>query len=163
MSGVYFDENRKYKIDLSSAIWSTSRLHDLYKVIGNELSDVDWIAETEDEVLLIEYKNPSFVGKNSKNEFYMKVQKKYYGSAFFMLARKNEKSLNFFYIIEPGIMDSVQRGRATASIKRRLPFLLQEDADILVPLINEFRLVNVAEWNESYPEFPMIPVTEGKK
>ena len=120
MNGVYVDENRKYQIDLTAATRSTCKLHDLYKTIGNELSDVDFIAETDNEVFLIDYKNTSFIGKNGKNEFYTKMWKKYYGSTFFMLSRKNEKPINFVCIVEPEIMDSVQRKRATASIKKRL-------------------------------------------
>ena len=77
MSGVYVDENKKYQIDLTTAKWSTGRLHDLYKTIGNELSDVDFIAETDNEVFLIDYKNTSFTGKYGKNEFYAKMWKKY--------------------------------------------------------------------------------------
>ena len=102
-----------------------------------ELSDVDFIAETDKKVFLIEIKNTSFVGKNGKNEFYTKMWKKYYGSTFFMLSRKNEKPINFICVVEPTIMDSVQHKRATASIKKRLPYVLQNDSDIFVPLIND--------------------------
>ena len=160
MSGIYVDENRKYQIDLSSATWHTDRLHELFKTIGNELSDVDWIAETESYVFLIEYKNTSFVGKNGKNEFYTKMLKKYYGSAFFMLSRKNDKPLNFVCVVEPAIMDSVQRKRATASIKKRLPYVLQADRDILVPLINDCFVLSIDEWNTEYPDFPLMPYVE---
>jgi len=160
MSGVYVDENRKYQIDLTAANWSTSRLHDLYKSIGNELSDVDFIAETDDEVFLIEYKNTSFAGKNGKNEFYSKMWKKYYGSTFFMLSRKNEKPINFICVVEPAIMDSVQRRRATASIKKRLPYVLQDDSEIFVPLINDCYVLSIDEWNNEYPGFPLRPFEE---
>ena len=163
MSGIYVDENKKYQIDLSAADWSTERLHDLYKTIGNELSDVDWIAETDSEVFLIEYKNTSFAGKNGKDEFYMKMWKKYYGSAFFMLSRKNEKPLNFVCVVEPAIMDSVQRKRATATIKKRLPFVLQGDADIFVPLIKDCYVLSIDEWNTEYPNFPLQPFEEVSK
>ena len=155
MSGIYMDENKKYQIDLTAASWSTGRLHDLYKTIGNELSDVDWIAETDSEVFLIEYKNTSFAGKNDKNKFYTKMWKKYYGSTFFMLSRKNKKPINFVCIVEPAIMDSVQRKRATASIKKRLPYVLQNDSDIFVPLINDCYILSIKEWNSKYPNFPL--------
>ena len=52
MSGIYFDENMRCKMDLTAACWSTNKLHELYTTtIGNELSDVDWIAETESTAL----------------------------------------------------------------------------------------------------------------
>ena len=153
MGSIYNDEHKKCQIDLTFAEWSTAGLHDLYKTIGNELSDVDWIAETSDEVFLIEYKNTNFVGKTGKNEFYMKLWKKYYGSMFFMLAQKNTKPVNFICIVESEVMDSVLRKKATASIKRRLPFSLQENPSIIVPLINNFKILTIAEWNTQYPQF----------
>ena len=157
MRGIYFDEAMKCKIDLRAALWSTDKLHEVYRAtIGNELSDVDWIAETESDVFLIEYKNTSFAGKNGKNEFYTKMWKKYYGSAFFMFARKNTKAINFICIIEPESMDSVQRRRATASIKKRLPYTLQESPLIFTPLINDFKIVTIEEWNSLYPYFPLV-------
>jgi len=155
MSRVYSDENNRCRIDLSSADWATDELHELYKTIGNELADVDWIAETANEIYLIEYKNTSFVGKNGKNEFYIKIWKKYYGSAFYMLARGNIKPINFYCVVEPAIMDSVQRKRATASIKKRLPYELQDRTEISATLINDFSVISIDEWNEKYPEFPI--------
>ena len=58
MSQIYQDENRQYQFDFSSALWATDHLHGIYSQnkVGI-LSDVDFIAETEDSVLLIEYKN----------------------------------------------------------------------------------------------------------
>lgn len=156
MDGIYTDENRKYQIDLSAAIWHMGTLKQLYdETIGGALSDVDWIAETEDEIFLIEYKNPSFVQKHGKNEFYFKVQQKYYGSTFFMLARENKKPINFMYIIDDGIMDSVLRKKATASIMKRLPFELQKKEEIFLPLIKQFSILIPTEWNDTYPQFPL--------
>ena len=66
MSGIYYDEHRKYQIDLRKTIWSTDGLHELYrKTIGNELSDVDWIGETESAIYLIEFKTPTFTQDES--------------------------------------------------------------------------------------------------
>jgi len=58
MSGIYYDEHKTHKIDLSKTIWSTGQLHSLYEqTINNVLSDVDWIGETTDNILLIEFKS----------------------------------------------------------------------------------------------------------
>jgi len=166
MDGIYFDEHEKYQIDLRFAIWKTDRLHEMYKTIGNELSDVDWIAETNDEIFLIEFKNTRFAttkkeyeddALEGKKEFYDKICKKYYGSTFFVLTRKNTKPINFICVVEPEIMDSTLRKRATASIKKRLPFELQNDTDILINLINKFEILDINEWNNQYPYFPLKP------
>ena len=54
----FVDENQEYEIDLSNAIWATDRLNSIYNTaINSTLSDVDFIAETEEEILFIEYKN----------------------------------------------------------------------------------------------------------
>jgi len=66
MSGIYYDEHEKFQIDLRKTIWSTDGLHNLYKTtIGNELSDVDWICETESTIYLIEFKTPTFTWDDS--------------------------------------------------------------------------------------------------
>ena len=63
MTRIYQDENRKFQFDFSAALWATDRLHDIYaqNKVGI-LSDVDFIAETEDSILLIEYKNADIAG-----------------------------------------------------------------------------------------------------
>jgi len=48
------------------------------------------------------------------------------------------------------------RKKAQASIKKRLPFELQENPEITIKLIKDFKVVSIAEWNREYPAFPLI-------
>ena len=187
MSGIYYDEHREYQMDLRETIWSTDALHELYKdTIGGGLSDVDWIGETENEIYLIELKNPKFVQnsdlcmckgcdcdackaeakectkcnktvikkaikKDNKSEFIEKVEKKYYGSAFYLSIIGKLKPVKYYCVVDHPLVDSVWRNRATASIKRRLPFELQERNNI-IKLIEDFRVLSVEDWNDSHRE-----------
>jgi len=151
-------------IDLRAAIWSTDKLNAEYKTIGNFLSDVDWIAETDNEVFLIEYKNactkkaknPDALSEKIKTDaFYDRVVRKYYGSVFYMLACGKRKPFNLICVIEAPSLDIVMRKRAQASIKRRLPFELKENPDITIKLIKDFKVVSIDEWNREYPYLPL--------
>ena len=165
MSGVYTDENMTCQIDLRAAIWSTDKLNVEYKAIGNFLSDVDWIAETDNEVFLIEYKNActkkaqnpiAFKEKIKTEDFCDRILKKYYGSVFYMLACGKRKPFNLICVIEAPLLDSFMRKKAQASIKKRLPFELQENPEITIKLIKDFKVVSITEWNREYPAFPLI-------
>jgi len=85
---------------------------------------------------------------------YDNIIKKYYGSAFFALSCGKTKPIHFFVILESKLMDdSFMRGRAEASIKKRLPFKLQQNPEILNVLIENFKICSIPEWNELYPMF----------
>lgn len=46
------------KIDFSSAVWSTNKLNRVFhSTVSSILSDVDFVAETDKEILFVEYKN----------------------------------------------------------------------------------------------------------
>ena len=57
MPNIYTEENGVYCIDCTNAIWSTDRIHDVYHESGLMLSDVDFVIEDTDSLLLVEYKN----------------------------------------------------------------------------------------------------------
>jgi len=166
MGGVYIEENGIYQIDLSSAIWSVGNLRDVYCSIGNTLSDVDFIAETEDAVFLIEYKNTEIENATDPNAFEEKIKSgklydnlvsKYYGGTFYLLASDRKKPIHFIAILESKLMeDTFTRRRAEASIKKRLPFKLQENLDIVHSLIEDFKIWSISEWNEHFPMFPLV-------
>ena len=68
MSVIFKYENESWKINFSSALWATDKLHEIFSVIKNSfLSDVDFVAETEDFVLFVESKNSNF--KEAKHKF----------------------------------------------------------------------------------------------
>ena len=57
MNKIFVEENGIYQIDLSATVNAVGDLRKKYESIGNFLSDADWIAETDDNIFLIEYKN----------------------------------------------------------------------------------------------------------
>jgi len=164
MSGIYIEENRRYQIDLRAALWSTDNLRDIYSSIGNTLSDVDFVAETDDSIFLIEYKNTeienainpkAFEEKVENGKLYDNIVNKYYGGTFYLLACDKKKPIHFIAILESKLMeDGFTRRRAEASIKKRLPFKLQENPDIINALIKDFKILSISEWNTQFPMFP---------
>lgn len=96
---VLLEENKKYKFDFSDLeyVWE---MHDLTNNIM--LSDVDFITETDKEVLFIEYKNASIEGAVNPNgmlekikgeDFYKRIARKYYDSfCYFGLAKEMKKN-----------------------------------------------------------------------
>jgi len=165
MSGVYTEENGLYRIDLRAAVWSSGSLNDAYKVIGHTLSAVDFIAETDNAIYLIEYKNTkienavnprAFEEKISNGKLYSSIARKYYGGMFYLFACEKRKPVHYIAIIESELMeDIVLRKRATASIKRKLPFNLQTQTEITNSLIDGFKICSISEWNNDFPMFPI--------
>ena len=167
MNKIFVEENGIYKIDLNAAVSAVGDLHEKYKSIAHILTDVDFIAETEDEIFLIEYKNTDienardpkvFKEKIKNGTFYDNLLKKYYGSAFYILACKKEKPINYICIIESTFLDNPMRKRMLASIKKRLPYKLQDMTEISANLINDFKVLSINEWNEQYSIFPLTKV-----
>lgn len=55
---IYTEENNRYQIDLSKSIWSmNSDFFKIYPKIRSFVNDVDWVLETERELILIEFKD----------------------------------------------------------------------------------------------------------
>jgi len=157
MDGLYYDEKKTFQINLSSANWSTGDLHEIFGVIGNFLNDVDWITETENSLLLIEFKDYS-KGEHridDKEKYYQNILSKYYGSAYFLFACGKKKPMDFILIVNSPLMDTVIGKRAEASIKKRLPFILQNNPEIPNQLINHFWILSISDWNDRYPMFPL--------
>ena len=58
MDRVFWDETKSCTIDFSAAEWATDAIHDVFQTAKlSILCDVDFVAETESELLLVEYKN----------------------------------------------------------------------------------------------------------
>jgi len=167
MNRVYIEENGVYQIDLRAALWSMENLHFVYESIGNMLSDVDFIAETDDAMLVIEYKNTevekaqrkkakdAFIDKADSGKLADSIVKKYYGSTFYLLACGRRKPVRFIFILETTLIDSVSKKLLYDSVWSRLPFKLQKNYPEIGQLITGFEILSVTEWNEKYPEFPL--------
>ena len=159
MDNIFYDENNKFQIDLSAAQKPLGNLHSKFKSIGNIISDVDWIAETDDEVILIEFKNyeekEHIPEGNEVGSTYQKYARKYYGSVFYYLSCGNQKPFDYVVVLESPHMDNVVRNWYRNSIMKLLPFKLQEMSEIAIPLIRNFQVMSVSEWNKLYPQYPI--------
>ena len=61
MQNILVEENGYYYIDCSKAIWSTDEINSVYKKAKLHLNDVDFVIETEDILILVEYKNANII------------------------------------------------------------------------------------------------------
>lgn len=57
MQNILVEENGCYYIDCSNAIWSTDEINSVYKEAKLHLNDVHFVIETDDILILVEYKN----------------------------------------------------------------------------------------------------------
>lgn len=156
MSSVYTEEHNEFQIDLSKAGWSLGNLKDIYKTIGNILNDVDWVAETEDSLMLIEFKNwrkGHII--DDMEQFYQNTARKFYGTAYYLMSIGKTKPMSYVLVIASPPSDNVINKRAQASIMKRLPFRLQENPNIERTLILSFKIFGINDWNEAYPFFPL--------
>lgn len=179
MSQVFYDEHHLYEIDFSSATWATDQLHDIFHSAGlTILHDVDWVVETNDELLLVEYKNSNHPNARNvfnplKNEKLDNVARKYYESIYFLQAtrRVENKKKKFVYILEYKNSDSVTLNMVRNQLICRLPFRLQKEFDNLIEdnqlvlssnWIDDLEVLSIAEWNENYAQFPLRLVEGGR-
>lgn len=163
---VLVDENNKFQFDFSELayVWE---MHDVVR--RTMLSDVDFITETENEVLFIEYKNANVEGaanpdgmlkKMGHRDFYTKIARKFYDSLLlFWASDGNEKELPIVYvlIVEHPILDKKLRRQLKLKIMNQLPFKLASEK-IKREIISTFEVYNLEEWAERFPEIKISAV-----
>lgn len=144
-------------------------MHDTYSQnkVGI-LSDVDFIAETEDSMLLVEYKNANVPGSAHPEAFNPLDQKrenriafKYYDSWIYLAAMQKSKPVKYVHILEYPNDDAVMRKRIRNRIANLLPFKLQKLPEIKMEMIHDFEVLSISEWNAhtQYKTFPITPVS----
>lgn len=165
MGNVFTEENGKYKIDCSKALWATDEVHEQYHAAKCSLSDVDWILETDRKIVLVEYKNANVVGAHNPEAFKPKeekvidkVVKKFYDSLHYLTLLGKTKPKEYIYILEYPNGDSVSRKMIRNRMKKKLPFVLQENVGEDRKLIEKLDVLSIDEWNanERYGEFPIV-------
>ena len=100
----YTEENGKYIIDCSAAIWSTDKIHNYYQGSApqfgnlNFLKDTDWVIESDTAIYLVEYKNSNISDaakpeafKPEKGETIKKVAEKYFDTHHFLILLNKNK------------------------------------------------------------------------
>lgn len=166
MSNVFTEENGNYKLDCSKALWATDELHEQYHAAKCSLSDVDWILETDEKIVLVEYKNANIAGAYNPEAFKPKdekvidkVVKKFYDSLHYLTLLDKTKPKEYIYILEYPNGDPVSRKMVRNRMKKKLPFVLQGHIGEGRKLIEKLDVLSIDEWNtnERYGEFPIMP------
>lgn len=159
---IFTEENGVYQVDFSEALWASDKAH-LF-LSGLPLSDVDWVAETISGFLFVEYKNSNiknasnpeaFLVKLEEEKHYTNISKKFYDSlVFLIMSNKMPKDITYIYIFETPTMDSTMRKMLRNKILKYLP--LKQHPDSENSLMSHFDILSIREWNEHYPNFPLV-------
>ena len=175
MPDVLIEENRNYGIDCRKAVWATGEIHEAYHACGlpDILCDADFVLETEDSILLVEYKNSNIpearahAAENTEYDPFQqkkfnKVVRKYYDSLHYLRLLGKEKPIHYVFILEYPKGDSSSRKLLRNRMKDHLPFGLQERVGKGIKLIEAVDVVNIDEWNANafYGQFPIKPVAQ---
>ena len=153
-----------YYFDCTKSLWATDQLHQAYCLTGGSLNDVDLIIETEEKIIMMEYKNASISGAANPEAFQPgadkkinNVVKKFYDSLHYMYLLKKKKPKEFVYVLEYPNGDSVSRKMIRNRLKQKLPFKLQDLVEGNVKLIDKEEVVSINEWNQN-GEYGMFPI-----
>ncbi len=162
---IHKEENQVYQFDFSSAVWSTDKLNSLFNnTVASILSDVDFVAETDSDILFVEYKNSNIASASNPNAFVpssdkstLKIAYKFYDSYIYIQACGHKKPYRYIYILEYPMGDSTTRKMIRNKIASKLPFQLQTDGDIKQQIISSFEVLSIDEWNNNplYSKFPI--------
>lgn len=169
----YTEENGKYIIDCSAAIWSTDKIHNYYQGSApqfgnlNFLKDTDWVIESDTAIYLVEYKNSNISDaakpeafKPEKGETIKKAAEKYFDTLHCLMLLNKNKSKKYIYVVEYPAGNSTSRLMLRNKLKEYLPFKLQAQlAGGRIKLIDEVRVVDIAEWNAD-AELGKYPILE---
>lgn len=93
--GTFTEENGKYCINCDAAIWATDEIHDQYITVQSSLSDVDFVIETEEKLLMVVYKNALVAGAEHPETFQPNSDKKIYS-----IVKKFYDSLHYLTLME---------------------------------------------------------------
>lgn len=175
MPDVLIEENRNYGIDCRSAVWASDEIHEAYHACGlpEILCDADFVLETTDSILLVEYKNSNVpearAHATEATEYdpfqpkkFNKIVSKYYDSLHYLRLLGKEKPIHYVFVLEYPKGDSVSRRLLRNRLKDHLPFRLQDRVGTGIKLIESVNVVNISEWNENetYGQFPIKPVPQ---
>jgi hypothetical protein len=117
MNAVYIEENGAYQFDFSQALWATDELHRAFHSTHVDLSDVDFVAETETELILLEYKNATITGavkpeafRPSDDNKIKKIAWKYYDSWIYLMALKKKNLVHMSIFLSTQELTSNPKG-----------------------------------------------------
>lgn len=169
MEKIFTDETPpSLQIDFSEALWATDKLNSIFHNAGVQLNDVDFIAETENELIFVECKNANRVDaanpdfNPAKDKILNTVARKYYDSLNFCVF--SERGVNkrkiYCFIVEAKLGSLTLRNYWKVLLATRLPFELQKQNHFPIKMIDELNVMSISEWNEKYPQFPITRLIE---
>lgn len=169
MSKIFTEENGKYSIDCTKAIWATDQMHSDYQQAKIHINDVDFLIEDENYLLMVEYKNANISGAVNPEAFKPMEQKKvtmvvrkFYDSLHYLKLLDKKKPVQYIYVLEYPKGDVITRKRMRNRLKEELPFALQKNIGNGVKLIDKVDVASIDEWNqnENYGKYPIFSVQE---
>ncbi len=165
MGDIYTEENGLYQLDLRQADWSME-LHPLYRETHLDLADVDYICELHGEILFIEYKNAKIAFEKgfragdafnpAEDKKIDSMARKFFDSYFYLASHHKSRPVHYIYILEWPKGDVMMRKMLREKIARKLPFLYQWQEHLEPPVIEEFQVLSIDEWNERYQDAPLF-------
>ena len=173
MPDVLIEEKKNYGIDCRKAVWASDEIHEAYHACGlpEILCDADFVLETTDSILLVEYKNSNVPEARAhathateynpfQSDKFNKIVSKYYDSLHYLRLLGKEKPVHYIFVLEYPKGDSASRKALRNRLKKRLPFSLQDRVGTGRKLIESVNVVNIDEWNIDaiYGQFPIKPV-----
>ena len=162
------EENGRYVLDCHNALWATDKIHSTYQQAKVRLNDVDFVLETEDLLILVEYKNAKISGaahpetlNPHEDKRVNLIWRKYFDSLHYLALNGRTKPRHYVYILEYPNGDETARKRLRMRIKKDLPFSLHTVLGIESEVISAFSVLSIQEWNdhELYGRFPFVPVS----
>ena len=167
MDKIFIDENGEYGLDYSAADWASDQMHQIYHDAKVLLSDADFVLESVDAIMVVEYKNAdtkkakAFRDRTAPfnpmdNKKFASVVRKFYDSYHYLYLLGKDTPVQYIYVIEAPNGDSTMRKRLRDRLKTQLPFALQKKFNTGIRMIDKVDVVSIAEWNENstYGKYP---------
>jgi len=166
MNMMLTEENGVYQFDCSKALWATSEIRDQYfNAKIHVLKNADFIIETSDELLIVEYKNSTISGaikplafNPTDDKLKDDLARKFYDSLHYLRLKDKTKPKQYIVIIEAAGSDRAMRLRLRDRVMKELPFSLQTNMNTGIRMLDECQVLSIAEWN-AHPKYGLYPCT----
>ena len=170
MERIFAEENGFYALDCTKSIWATDKIHDAYHQAGFPWSDVDWVIETENDFLLVEYKNAAVPGAAnpakfdlSKGDIAEKVSRslalKYYDSQHFLSLLQTKKPKRYICVLEFPNGDYRIRQNMCVLVSEKILSLpgCMSPIETLEKPVESVEVLSINEWNHHplYGRYPL--------
>lgn len=178
MPCILVEEKKQYYFDCKNAVWATDEIHEIYHACGlpEVLSDVDFIIETTEHILMVEYKNSNIpdarIHANTTKEYdpfqsekFNKIVSKFYDSLHYLRLMGKDKPIHYIFVLEYPKGNASSRRQLRNRLKKRLPFGLQERVGTGNKLIESVSVMSIEEWNADamYGKYPILQMMQSSE